>query len=130
MALTYCFLSGRFTHQMLKDSGYYHWTHEKRGYEPKYLEAFARDTRFRHRFLGEAVDSLHALFPELYGAGVKYNPEALREGNLGHNFRQYPDSARLQVYRLGSTERGSMYCVLVVDGKVSDFFFVNPRAAP
>jgi hypothetical protein len=59
---------------MLKDHSYYAWAHGKGRYQPKYLEAFARDSRFQRRFFRQAVDSLHTRFPGLY-VGPKYDPE-------------------------------------------------------
>jgi hypothetical protein len=117
------YVSGWLTGEMLKDRGYYLWTHRKGGYEQKYLEAFARDSRFQHRFMGEALDSLKAYFPHLYGGGG-YNPEKLRKTNPGRDFPLYK-GARLQVYWLDASQWGRTYCVLVLDGEIKDFFFVE-----
>jgi len=120
----YWIFFGRFTREMRQDQGYYLWTCREAPYQPKYLEAFARDRRFQHRFLGEAVDSLHANFPALYG-GPYYDPDAFRAVNVGHTFPKLKAGARIQVYWLDSKQWGLTYCVLVVDGKIRDFFHVE-----
>ena len=120
----YLFASGRLTGEMLKDHGYYLWVRGKGRYEPRYVAAFARDSRFQRRFFGQAVDSLHPFFPELFG-GPRYDPEAFSVVNKGHVLPRFKAGTRIQTYRLGTSESGLSYCALVVDGEVRDFFFVN-----
>jgi hypothetical protein len=120
----YGFASGRLTGEMLKDHGYYLWARGQNRYEPRYLAAFARDSRFQRRFCGQAVDSLHALFPELFG-GPRYDPDAFSGVNPGHSLPRFKAGTPVQVYRLGYTGSGLSYCALVVDGEVRDFFFAN-----
>jgi hypothetical protein len=120
----YWIFLGRYTREMRQDHGYYLWTCRKAPYQPKYLEAFARDHRFQKRFLGEAVDSLLGDFPALYG-GPGYYPEAFSAINPGHTFPKLKPDALIQVYWLDSKQRGLTYCVLVVDGKICDFFYVE-----
>lgn len=108
---------------MLKDRGYYLWAHGKGHYQQEYLATFARDPAFQRRFLGQPLDSLHPFFPSLFGGGY-YDPDALRAINPGHSFPSYKGTP-IQVYRLDSRQWGLTYCVLVVDGQIKDFFFVN-----
>jgi hypothetical protein len=118
------FMSGRLTREMLKDHGYYLWAHGKGHYQPEYLAAFARDPRFRQRYFGQPVDTLHPLFPALYG-GAPSDPDRLRAFNPGHEFPPRAAGARFGAYWLDSTQRGRTYCALLVDGRIADFFFVE-----
>ena len=120
----YWFASGGLTGQMLKDRGYYLWAHEQGRYKPEYLATFARDAALQRRFLGKPVDSLHRFFPWLYYGSARYDPDALRLINPGHSFPSYK-GALVQVYRLDPGQWGLVYCVLVVDGQIKDFFFVK-----
>lgn len=123
-ACVHCYTSGWLTGQMLKDHGYYLWAHGKERYKPEYLAAFARDPRFRQRYVGHEVDSLHGLFPRLYG-GARYDPDRLRALNPGHTFVPGNTGEPFQTYWLDQLQPGITYCVLVVDGKVADFFFAD-----
>ena len=120
----YLFASGRLTSEMLKDHGYYLWARGKSRYETRYVAAFARDSSFQRRFFGQAVDSLHPFFPELYG-GPRYDPDAFSIVNQGHPLLRFKSGTQVQTYRLGTSESGLSYCALVVDGEVRDFFFAN-----
>jgi hypothetical protein len=119
-----CFTSGWLTLEMLKDHGYYLWTRGKAPYQPKYMEAFARDPRFRQRYVGQAVDSVHGLFPRLWG-GAPSDPQRLRTFNPDHVFPPRPPGARYGAYWLDGSQRGLTYCALLQDGKIVDFFFVE-----
>lgn len=120
----YWFATGRLTGQMVKDRGYYLWTHEQAPYKPEYAALFARDAVFQRRFLGKPVDSLHRFFPWLYYGGARYDPDAHRLVNPGHSFPSYK-GAQIRVYRLDFVQGGMAYCVLVVDGQIKDFFFAT-----
>jgi hypothetical protein len=116
------FMSGRLTVEMLKDRGYYRWAHGKGHYDSKYLSAFARDSRLQQRFVGEPVDSLHALFPRLWGGpGCSIRP--LKQLNAGHRFRSSREW--YGSYWLDQTQHGLVYVALLVDGKVVDFCWVR-----
>jgi len=121
----YWFATGRLTAQMVKDRGYYLWTHEQAPYKPEYAALFARDPIFQRRFLGKPVDSLHPFFPWLYNGIARYEPDALRLINPGHSFPSYK-GAEIRVYRLDFVRGRLVYSVLVVDGQIKDFFFVTP----
>lgn len=120
----YLFVSGWLSGPMLGDRSYYLWAHEQAPYKPEHLVTFAHDPAFRSHFLGKPADSLHRFFPWLYWGSARYDPEALRAINPGHSFASYK-GAQIQVYRLDSFQSGRVYSVLVVDGQIRDFFFVE-----
>jgi hypothetical protein len=120
------FTSGWLTREMLKDHGYYLWTHGQGRYERKYLEAFAHDPRFRQRFIGQPVDSLHFLFPSLYG-GAPYDPERLRALNPDRSLPPRTPGSGFGAYWLDASQRGLTYCALLQEGRIVDFFFVERR---
>ena len=117
------FGSGRLTREMVKDFGYYRWTHGNAKFQPHYLETFERDYRFRQRFIGQSIESLRPLFPKLH-SGRDYNPASYRGKNVRSFFSRYP-GLRHEDFWLSGTEGEFGYCVLVVDGKIADFFFVK-----
>jgi hypothetical protein len=124
-----CYTSGSLTPEMLKDHGYYRWAHGEGSYEQKYVAAFARDPRFRQRFIGQPLDSLHRFFPQVRD-GPAYDPARFRAMNGG---REFPSSIRggwLALYWLGRYQPGATntYCVLIIDGKVAEFLFADARS--
>jgi hypothetical protein len=121
----YWFATGRLTGQMVKDRGYYLWTHEQAPYKSEYATLFARDPVFQRRFLGKPVDSLHRFFPWLYYGNARYDPDALRLVNPGHSFPSYK-GPKTRVCRLDFVQGRLVYCVLVVDDQIKDFFFATP----
>jgi hypothetical protein len=108
---------------MLKDLGYYHWARGEGQYRLDYMTAFARDHKLQKTFYGQPVDSLHPFFPHLYGVR-RFDPAALQPINPGHSFPR-TEGHRVQTYCLDSWPGGRVYCVLVLDGDIRDFFFMD-----
>jgi hypothetical protein len=120
------FGSGWFSSEK-RDRGYSFWTQGEGEYQPKYLEAFARDRWFQHRLVGQRFESLRQFFPEFGDGDAPDNPDQLRTLNPGHIFPPTPAGSRLGSYWLDGAQRGRTYCALVQDGKIVDFCFAERR---
>ena len=123
LLFVYLFGAGQLTREMVKDFGYYRWTHGAAQFQPHYLETFQRDYRFRQRFIGQSIESLRPLFPQLHN-GADYATNSYRAKNVRLFFPEYPGTSH-QDYWLGGTEDDFGYCVLIVDGKIRDFVLVK-----
>jgi hypothetical protein len=119
------FGTGRLTPHMVADYGYLRWAHGKAPFQPAYLSAFTQDARFRQRFLGQPIDSLRTLFPGLH-SGAEYDPTSYRAVNVQSLFPRY-NRNRFEHYWLDGTQHQQQFgfCVLVVDRKIVDFFWVK-----
>jgi hypothetical protein len=124
-ALAHLLGTGQLTPYMLEDFGYLRWAHGKAPFQPAYLSAFTRDGRFRHRFLGQSIESLRPLFPGLH-SGAGYDSASYRAVHVQSFFPDYSGS-RFEDYWLdGVQHQGqSGFCALVIDGKIADFFWVK-----
>lgn len=122
-AAVYSFSSGKLTREMVKDIGYYRWAHRTGPFKPHFIETFERDYRFRQRFIGQSIETLRPMFPRLH-SGSGYSAKSYRAENVRTFFVRYPGT-RHEDFWLDGSEDDFGYCVLVVDGKIADFFFVK-----
>jgi len=125
MAVAYLLGTGQITRPMLTDYGYFRWTQGRAPLQPEYLSTFTRDYRFRQRFVGKPIEALRPFFPKLH-AGAGYDPSSYRATNVRTFFSRYAGN-RFEDYWLDGTQQEFGFCVLVVDGKIRDFFFVKGR---
>lgn len=117
------FSPGRLTCEMAKDFGYYQWSRGAGTFKAEYLKIFMRDYRFRQRFVGQPISSLRLLFPNLH-SGAAYDPGSYRARNVRGFFSHYP-GLNYEDFWLGGIQNDFGSCVLVVDGRIADFFFVK-----
>jgi len=123
MILAYLLTTTEITPHMLADYGYFRWAHGKAPITPEHLLAFERDYRFQQRFVGQSIESLRPFFPNLQ-AGAGYDPASYRATNVRSFIPRYAGN-RFEDYWLEGTQQDFGFCVLVVDGKIRDFFFVK-----
>lgn len=103
--------------------GYCLWTHGMVSLEPDYLLAFTRDFHFRQKFVGQPIEALHPFFPRLH-SGTAYDPSSYRAFGVQQWFTKYKGT-KFEDFWLEGTQQDFGYCVLVVDDKIRDFFFVK-----
>jgi hypothetical protein len=113
----------RITPQMLTHYGYFRWANGMAEITPEYLSAFERDRRFQQRFIGEPIEALRPLFPKLH-SGAAYEPDSYRASSVRLFFSRYTGN-RFEDYWLEGTQQQFGFCVLVVDGRIKDFFYVK-----
>ena len=123
LILAHFFGNGQITPHMLTDYGYFRWAHGRAEVTPEYLLAFERDPRLQQRFVGQSIEALRAFFPKIQ-AGAGYDPTSYRATNVRLFFSRYAGN-RFEDYWLEGTQQEFGFCVLVVDGKIRDFFFVK-----
>ena len=121
--LAYLLGTSQVTPQMLTNYRYFRWAHGMADITPECLSAFERDRRFQQRFVGQPVEVLRHLFPKLH-SGAAYAPDSYRASSVRLFFSRYAGN-RFEDYWLEGTQQQFGFCVLVVDGKITDFFFVK-----
>ena len=114
--------SGTVTKEMIKDIGYFRWTHGG-PYRPEYVEAFERDYAFQRQFIGKPIASVKPLFPQLH-SGATYHKGSYRAVNVSAYFSNYSGKV-FENYWLGGEENHFGFCVLVIDGRIRDFIHVK-----
>jgi hypothetical protein len=117
------FSTGRITPAMIEDRGYYRWTRACGEFRGNYLETFKHDYRFHQQFIRKPIDSLRPLVPSLH-SGAAYSSGSYRATNVRSLFPRYIGT-RFEDYWLDGAQDDFGFCVLVVDGKVRDFFWVK-----
>lgn len=123
MILAYFLGTGQITPHMLTDYGYYRWAKGWAQITPECLSAFERDARFQERFVGKSIEVLRPFFPKIH-SGAGYDPSSYRATNVRSFFSRYVGN-QFEDYWLDGTQQEFGFCVLVVDGKIRDFFFVK-----
>ena len=103
--------------------GYCLWVRGMVPLQPEYLSAFTRDYDFRQKFVGQPIEALRPFFPKLH-SGTTYDPSSYRANGVQQWFTK-DNGTKFEDFWLEGTQQDFGYCVLVVDDKIRDFFFVK-----